>query len=557
MATPVIAIGLDSTDTTLLENWLAQGHLKNLSQFRQQGAYGRIANTVEYCNKPTETSGTERLWVAFLTGCNPNKTGHWGSIKFHADNYKITHGDLEGSFESNDYPPFYAVGSQYRVAALDIPCTTLSNDVNGAQVLGWGGHFPHTLSHSEPADLLPSIIEKYGKNPVLHKDYGYWWDPTYFHRIQKDLKTSISSRTSICQDFLKQENWDLFLTVFGETHSASHDFWHLSQPDHPLYPHLNKGKGIDPMLDSFEDVDRAMGEIIAAAPEDAYIVIFSVHGMGNNGNDMYSMTFLPELLYRFNFAGKCALAPSDSAKSPEPMITKVRRRTWAGEVWQRKTESNPIKRLLRPWLPGKFLRSSKEPLDLISPYELHEQKAPLNWMPAMWYSKLWSQMKAFALPAFADGQIRINLQGREPQGIVPHSEYDALCDEITQMLHSLKDARTGAPIVKTIVRTRQFPTDDGPQYPDGDLVIVWREDPTDVVDSCFGRIGPIPYYRTGGHRPNGFVMVKGPGIAPGSDLPVGKAVDVGPTILELMGAPIPQHMDGKPLVKVATAAVSV
>jgi arylsulfatase A-like enzyme len=44
-------------------------------------------------------------------------------------------------------------------------------------------------------------------------------------------------------------------------------------------------------------------------------------------------------------------------------------------------------------------------------------------------------------------------------------------------------------------------------------------------------------------------MATGPGITPGSSLPEGQAIDIGPTILELMGAPIPEYCDGKPLIE--------
>ena len=87
--------------------------------------------------------------------------------------------------------------------------------------------------------------------------------------------------------------------------------------------------------------------------------------------------------------------------------------------------------------------------------------------------------------------------------------------------------------------------------PDPDLVVLWRENPSDVVDSPdFGRIGPVTYYRSGGHRPNGFLLAKGPGIVPNSDLPEGQAIDIAPTILELMEAKIPEYFDGKSLLNI-------
>jgi len=559
MKTPVIAIGLDSADPVLLESWMAQGHLKNLNKLRQAGTYGRLHNTVNYGDTPTETSATERLWVMFSTGCLPNKTGYWGPVKFHADCYEITHDTVNGAYDFKEYPPFYALGDKYRVAAFDVPVSALSENVKGVQILGWGGHAPHTPSHSQPPELLPDLIRQYGKNPVLHQDYGYWWDKAYFNRIQKGLNTSTSTRSAICHDLLKREAWDLFLTVFGETHSAGHDFWHLSQPDNPLYPY-KKGNGVngDPMLQAFEDVDRAIGEIVAAVPDPAYVLVFAVHGMENNVTDMFSMTFLPELLYRFNFPGKVGIAGGKLGVTPPPPITNPRRKSWSGEVWQLKYDPNPIKQFLKKWTPSKFDKflDSKHQDDLVSPYELLKQSAPLNWMPAMWYQPVWSQMKAFALPAFAAGHIRINLQGREREGIVPITEYEALCDELTHYFYRLKDGRTGEPIVKEVVRTRtrQNALDCNPNLPDADLVVLWQDCPTDVVDSPdFGRIGPVTYYRSGGHRPRGFFMASGPGITPGSSLPEGQAIDIGPTILELMGAPIPEYCDGKPLIEKSVA----
>lgn len=552
MNKPIIAIGLDSADPLLLEKWMSQGYLKNINKLRQRGVYGYLTNTVDHCGFPTESTLTERNWVVFNTGCRPNKTGYWDTVKYQASNYKTTVDDINGGYDYKEYAPFYALKDKYRVAAFDMPVGGLSDQLNGVQILGWGGHYPLTPSDSQPPELLPEIIQKYGKNPVLRNDSGHWWDPKFFKWLQPAVKSSISTRAAICRDLLKREPWDLFLTVFGETHTASHEWWHLSQPDHPLYPtRLNHGYVGDPMLDAYEEVDKALGEILAEVPDDAYVLCYAVHGMAPNVTDMLSMMVLPELLYRFNFPGKVAIAPGKVGTTPPPIITNpLGGSSWLGAVWRSKYEPNPIKRFLRRWTPGRLLPSSGLD-DLASPYKLMAQSDGLGWMPAQWYHHLWPQMKAFALPAFAEGLIRINLQGREGKGIVTPFEYDALCDELTQMLYRLKDGRTGEPLVKTVVRTREYATQDQDdlKLPPADLVVFWQDQPTDVVDSPdLGRIGPTPYFRTGGHRPRGFLMAKGPGIAPGSNLPEGaEAVDLPPTILELMGAPIPEYFDGKPL----------
>ena len=105
MKKQIIAIGLDAADPILLEKWIAQGHLKHISKLRQQGAYGRLHNTVEYGQIPTETSATERLWVMFGTGCLPNKTGYWGPVEFDANNYQVTHDTVNGAYDFQGISP--------------------------------------------------------------------------------------------------------------------------------------------------------------------------------------------------------------------------------------------------------------------------------------------------------------------------------------------------------------------------------------------------------------------------------------------------------------------
>ncbi len=547
-----IALGLDAAEPRLIEEWMSAGHLPNLSRIRQEGIYGRLDNTVNYCGVPTEYSTTEPLWATFSTGCRANTLGYWDTVSYNPDNYEIVCDIVTSGYDYQEYPPFYALGEKYKVAVLDVPVTTLSDKINGPQILGWGGHYPYTVSASNPPELFPSIIEKYGKNPVLHNDNGLWWNPKYVTWIQEALKQSIDGHSAIARDLLQRDNWDLFLMVFGETHTVGHDLYNHSQADHPLYNHLSKnGTKPDPVLNIYKQVDTAIGEILAEAPQDANVVCFSAHGMAANFTDLLSMAVLPELLYRFHY-GKAAIAPGKVGSTPGKIVTNPIRNSWPNEIWSQVYEPNPIKKLFRTWTHKKFLRGQKH--GLLSPYSLLdepiEQELAMGWMPSMWYSPLWPEMKAFALPAFTNGHLRINLKGRERDGVVEPSEYDALCAELTEILYDLRDGRNGNKVVKQVVKTRTTPLDNDPKLPDADLVILWQEPITDVVDSPrLGRVGPLTHCRAGGHKGQGFLLAKGPGISAGEDLPAGEAVDLAPTILNLMNAEIPEYLEGKALIK--------
>lgn len=549
MKNPVIAIGLDGADPSLIEQWMAQGYLKTMSRLQEQGVYARL--------KTCETYVSEAAWPTLLTGCLPQQTGHWTTVKFDENAYEVSR---SRAYSASQYPPFYSLRDERRVAIFDIPKVGRF-PVHGTQILGWGARANAEQSQvSEPAELLPSLIERYGEFPLLSEDVNVL-SRTALAQLQENLKTAIARRTAICQDLLEREPWDLFFTVFSETHYAAHGLWHLSQSDHPLHQSFTH-EG-DALRDIFQAVDRAIAQILAVAPPQTPVVIFSDCSTVANVTDVPSMLLLPEFLYRYNFPGQYGIALGKAGTPPPPPLTgTLAKRGWCGMAWSLKHESNPLKKFFRPKLPSRIfallepLLGDSPPIDLVSPLTLHQQGHPLYYQPAVWYKPFWPQMKAFALPSFSDGRIRINLQGRESQGVVPASAYQSLCDELREKLTQLTDARTGKPLVKQIIQTRESPADRDPKLPDADLVVMWQDEHvTDVIDSPeFGRIGPVPFIRTGGHRAEGFLLAQGAEIPVGA-FSSGHCVDVAPTILSLMNAPLPPHYQGKPLISTLKSVV--
>jgi hypothetical protein len=92
---------------------------------------------------------------------------------------------------------------------------------------------------------------------------------------------------------------------------------------------------------------------------------------------------------------------------------------------------------------------------------------------------------------------------------------------------------------------------DDPFDPDGptaDVVAFWSEPAHVIEHPVHGRIGPLPYRRTGEHSSNGFLMVSGPGV-PHTDLGEFRAEDVPPTLLGLLGHDAPADVIGTDLLK--------
>ncbi len=540
MTASVIAIGLDSTDPQLLECWMKEGHLPNLRRLRKQGSYGRVQNIEHY--------RAETPWTSFLTGCSPEKTGYWSPIKFCSETYDAK---LIEAYDFSEYPPFYALDSRKKIAVLDMPHARLSDDVNGVQVLAWGAHSPQGPSESIPANLFQELVDEHGAHPGLRNDHASCFDLDALKQLEEKLLAGIARRTAIALDLLARDEWDLFLTVFGETHSAGHFMWHLSQPNHPLYDALGK-HAKDSLLIIFQAIDRAVAQIVNAAGVGAQVMVFSVHGMDTNVMDLPSMFFLPEFMYRWNFPGRFGLAKGKTNHFFGNPILNCKKGSWLWEVWSSRNDPNFLRRFVRRQLPyrvSKILSRlwGEDPNgDLVSPFTLRAEGYPLFFQAASWYRPSWKQMKAFALPSFSEGYIRINLKGRDAEGIVEPEDYEQVCDEVEASLRILKDARTGTPMVKKIIRTRRSAEDCDPKRPDADLVVIWQEScVADAVESFeIGRIGPVPHFRTGSHRAEGFFIGNGRGFAPGSVMPTIQALDLPPTLLSFLNAPIPDYFEG-------------
>ena len=123
-------------------------------------------------------------------------------------------------------------------------------------------------------------------------------------------------------------------------------------------------------------------------------------------------------------------------------------------------------------------------------------------------------MQAFALPSFYDGQVRVNLAGREASGSVSLEHYDDILQSIEALLGECTDVVTGAPVVAEFVRSeRKDKLALGPT--EADLIILWNGIVSGFDHPRLGRMGPLVHRRPGGHTGGlGMAWFAGPGLHP-------------------------------------------
>jgi hypothetical protein len=164
---------------------------------------------------------------------------------------------------------------------------------------------------------------------------------------------------------------------------------------------------------------------------------------------------------------------------------------------------------------------------------------------------------AFSLVSCLNGYIRINLRGREKNGMVePGEAYDQLCSAIIEDFKTFVDADTGEPIIEQIMRSDEL-FETGPRLgflPD--LVVRWASIPAiynrKVVSNRYPRLSismPLRNLngRSGNHSSEGFMLAVGGGILPYSLVEKGDILDLAPTIFALLGVDKPIQMRGNSL----------
>ncbi len=522
----VLMVGLDGYDPVLGERLMAEGELPELQALKQRSARFELEHGT------AKRSGL--AWEHVSTGRSPEAAQRWAAVHFNPHDYAIWQ-------EPTKLAPFPA-SLAAKTVVFDPPYFDLGRAPLVRGVVAWGAHDPGTPAAARPEMIGSELAERFGPYPAARWIYGFVWpSPEQTKAMGEALVKAVDTRAvAACWLFRDAlPDWDLGYMVVSELHSAAEALWHGIDADHPLHGHASAGPAGEGLKAVYRAVDGLVGRLVEAFPE-VTLVAFNLHGMGPNASDLPSMVLLSELLLK-QAKGTGVLRSATRAGGDSAVLEIPEGQTWGEMMDAAMTVARPKRRrpptrieramsLFRQRGPGSAGRRSAGP--------------GLGWMPASRYGDYWPTMSAFALPSFYDGRVRINLAGRERRGVVAAADYNRACDEVEQLVRECRDTRTGEPVVESVERvTGRDPLTLGET--EADLVFVWRGSAAGFDHPRLGRIGPLPFRRTGGHTGGaGMAYVSGPGILAGERGRRG-AFDVAPTVVELVGEAPPEWMSGE------------
>ncbi len=511
--TRVLMVGLDALDPGIARRLAAEGRLPHFASL--------LASSTRVAVRSPLGIHSSAAWPTVFTGRGAGEHGYHCWVETtpdYEDHWTDVAEDVAGT-------PFWEVLSRAgrRSAVLDVPHSLPDPDHDGVQLIEWGCHDRHHGTSSVPRSLADELTERFGQHPVGCND-----NPTglpsfapcdYAHRsgdhrttdearsLFDDILIGQARKDAVSLSLLSEGGWDLFLTVLGESHCTGHQLWAVHDAEHPWHDaSVAAGLG-DPVEIVYERLDRTLGRLIAAAGDDASVLVLVPHGMGPH----YSGTpLLDQVLHRIEVA--------DSGGPQGGAFTRVAKSLW-GALPDRIDEF--LRRRIATLLRSRLSRGDTPP-DEIPPRRDRRWFRPPSDEPF--------------------GPIRLNVIGRETNGkIAPGTEFDAVCDHLRDELLDLINVETGEPAVRDVVRSDTV----YPRRPDdtlADLFVAWNSDrPVEAVYSR--RVGLVvqrqTHWRTGDHPADGIFLASGPHIAEDVDLPPVDPEDIAPTVCALLGVDLP------------------
>jgi predicted AlkP superfamily phosphohydrolase/phosphomutase len=497
-----IVIGVDSIDLLLVERWAAEGYLPFFASQLRDSSLVRLA---------TPTSVLQgALWPDLIAGRSPGQHGTYFLTQLTNGTYHLD----EIKADRINAVPYYAhLDAQgVRCAIVDFPHVMPVEGFRGLHIVDWLSEFQTWQFTVQPATRQDEVVTQYG---ILRREGGYGSTAGGLdgHReLRRKLEATVKMKTALAKELLARSDLDHICLVYGEAHKAGHFFWKYMDPNHPdhvaVEPYLRDG-----IRDIYQLIDTTLGELAKQVTERDNLVIFTEHGMqANYRGDQFVTPILERL-------GLCApvqgpQADAGAVKPEGPGSTGARVRS-------------VLHKLLKQVAPESVVRKLRHRFGASSHID-------------------WSRNRVFQLPTDRNTFLRVNLRGREPEGIVaPGKEYDDLLSQIESEFRALVNVDTGRPAVQEVYKIHRLCP--GPRVNElPDLGILWRtEAPIATVESPrLGRFHvPVQEERTGNHRPGGFMLARGPGIRRQARSLNAHLLQLPPTLLALHGVAPPDYYE--------------
>lgn len=384
----------------------------------------------------------------------------------------------------------WELGSDARFLVWNVPMAYPPSPLEGVMVSGYGA--PPGARMCYPDNFQDRLAERFELLDIVDRA-----PHTSLERFLEDLLRGLEVQAEALTWAAAESGADCVVAVWPHVDRAQHFFWRFRNSSHPL------SNAVDRV---YEAMDRVTGVLLARWPEADFVVI-SDHGAGPLHADVNLGKWLAD-------RGRAVYGKKRSS----PLL----RAAWALPPSARK-----LGRRFAPDTARKTLGAT-----------ITGQLGPFDW----------SKTRAFC---GINGDLWLNLEGREPLGMVPEDAAAELEEELAAGLLELRDPGRGTAVVRAVYPRKGIYSGPATHLAPDLMLDMWSEgyrvtparEPSELVTAPQPLAG-VKEAWSSEHRPLGIFVAAGPRFSEGRAEEL-SLLDVCPTALALLEAAVPAGLDGR------------
>jgi predicted AlkP superfamily phosphohydrolase/phosphomutase len=504
-----LLVGIDAACRSVLDPLFDEGVTPHLRELFEDG----VATDLESQIPPW----TPSAWPSLYTGVNPGKHGAFDFLHFEGYDWDVvnrTHVCEHAVWELLDECGLSSV-------VVNVPVTHPPRPFDGALVPGY-------VAPEDPASHPPGILDDVRNAVGEYTVYppGELSDRTREETIAGYCKVA-EMRGEAFRYLVDRFDPEFGFVQFQQTDTVFHQ---LPGDD-------------EAVRSAYEAVDEQLGQIVEVCDPDT-VVMVSDHGIGEyEGYEFRVNEFLRNRGYAATTSGSDAM-PSWSSVLRNNLMQGEAEADWNPSLFER------VLNLAAS--VGLTSQRMGEALEIVGLDELALEYVPDDVIRAGTEHVSFPKSKAYMRSRIECG-IRINLEGREPDGEVARDEYDEFRKTLVEELREVRTPDGDRVFDAVEPREAVF---DGPYVEDAADVLLVPADYDQYLSSLLlgEEFGPPsqPY----NHKRYGIVAANGEAVDPTAVEIDAHLFDVAPTVLATLGVPASDRMDGRALPFVDSAGTT-
>lgn len=496
-----LLVGIDGACASVLEPLVAAGSIPTIERVMAEGSTSELESQLP--------PWTPSAWPTMYTGVNPGKHGVFDFLTYEGYEWRVVNRTDVREHSIWELLSEKGISS----VVVNVPVTHPPQPFDGALIPGY-------VAPEDPDCHPPGLLDDVRNAIGEYRVYG----PQLADGISEVERIADYERKTSMRGEAFRYLLDRFEPAFG--------FLQFQQTDTVCHEFPDRQSVIERV---YAAVDREL-DLVLREFDPAVVMIVSDHGIGPySGYEFRVNEYLRSEGYLETVAGEGGM-PSWSSIS--------RRRLRQGRDDDGRSTPSAVESMLAVAARfgatsqrlGRLLRTlglDELVLKYVSPEAVRAASERVDFQRSTAYMRSRTELG-----------VRLNLEGREPNGTVARERYDSLVGELCERFSSVRTP-DGRPVFDAALPAAAV--FEGPHLANGpDVVLVpraWDE----FVSASLGSEQFATPSEPWSHKLQGTVTVRGEGFGPGVELEEPGILDVAPTVLATLGIHMSERMDGSPM----------